>query len=133
MLLRRCIYPDIPYSTAVLGRFGFTGFADAIDFLLDREFVETGEGQTKEQANPALKHHEGIAKRAFYLLRRSLNTRGIGNTPVRGHRLAGSDGTNFLGSVVTDREYEIELRCAGLGEPVPVLASQAFDRQPRNF
>ena len=36
--------------------------ADAVDFFLDGEFVETGQGQTQEQADPAIQNHEGLAE-----------------------------------------------------------------------
>src|SRR6266404_1438510 len=43
---------SVPKNSAVtrLGRFGFTRFADAIDFFLDGEFVEAGKRQAKQQA-----------------------------------------------------------------------------------
>src|SRR6266404_4299478 len=126
---------SVPRNSAVtrLGRFGFTSLADAIDFFLDGELVEARKRQAKQQAYPAVKHHEGIAKRAFDLLRRSYYGGRIGNTPMGGHRLTGPDGANFLGGVVADREYEIELRCSGLSELVPIFAAQVSGRQSRNL
>ena len=48
------------------------------------------------------------------------------NTPMRGHRLARPDRADLGGRVVADREHEIELRCAGLGELLPTPSSAGF-------
>ncbi len=59
--------------------------------------------------------------------------RGIGNPPVRGHRLARPDRADLTGRVVTDREDEIERRGARLGELVPGLGPQICCRIAQLF
>src|SRR5882762_8573271 len=83
--------------------------ADAVDFFLDRQFVETCERQAEEQTDAAFEEQVGIAKSAFDLLRSTLGQRGIGNTPMRGHGLAGPDGTHFQGRVVANGKDKIHL------------------------
>lgn len=104
-----------------LRRFGFTRFTDPVDFFLDRQFVQARKRQTKQQAYPAVKNHKGIAESPFDLLWRSHYGGRIGNAPVCGHRLAGPNGTNFLRSVIADREDKIEVWCAWFGKLIPVL------------
>ena len=56
---------------------------------------------------------------------------GSGNAPMRRHRLARPDRTDFAGGVVADGEDEIQRRRAGCGELVPALGAQPLGRKPR--
>jgi hypothetical protein len=107
--------------------------ADAIDFFLDCQFVETCKRQIEEKTDAAFKQQVGIPKSTFDLLRSTLGQRGIGNTPMRGHGLAGPDGTGFLRRVVANGKDKIHFGRCGLGELFPAFAAQAFRRQVRHF
>ena len=72
-------------------------------------FVEARKGQAKEEADSAVENHESLAEGALDLLGRAFDRGGIGNAPVRGHGLAGPDGTHFLRGVVANGEDEIHL------------------------
>jgi hypothetical protein len=93
--------------------------ADIVDFSLERQPVDALERETQEQVDSALKHAEGVVKGTLHLLLCSLNGRGIGNTPVRGQRLARPHWANFFGGTITDGEHEIELGCIWLGKLFP--------------
>jgi hypothetical protein len=116
-----------------LRRSGFTASTDAIDFFLNRQLVETREGQREEEADSAVEHHEGIAKRLVDLFRRTGNSRGIGNTPMRGHWSAGPHGTNFVRSVVANREHKIDVRRPSFRELIPTFAAHALCWQARHL
>ena len=83
-----------------------------VEFAPDGYGFKSAEGQGEEQADPAVKHRESIAKRAGDFVRSSFDRRRIGNAPVRGHRLAWPIRALFPGSVVADRENEVEFRRA---------------------
>ena len=97
---------------------------DLVEFLLEREIVEAGKRQAQKQADSAIEQEESFAKGALISLC-SLNGGGIGNAPMRGHRLAGPHRADFLRRVVADREDEIELGRPGLSKLLPALAAQA--------
>src|SRR5579862_3697337 len=98
--------------------------ADLVDFLFDCKAIEGCERQAQEKTDTTIQRKESIAKRPIDLLRRSLNGRWVGNSPVRSHRLTWPDGTNLVGGVVTYGKNKIELGSPGLGKFAPVLASQ---------
>lgn len=114
-------------------RFGFTCFPDAVDFLLDCELIETGQGKAKKQANSAIKNHERFSKCFFNLFRQAFDCGGIWHSPMSGHWLSGPDGTHLLCSVIADREHKIHLRTAGFGEFAPILGPRTVRRKFRNF
>ena len=97
--------------------------ADAIDFFLDGQFVQTGKRETEEQADPSFENQIRITKSTFDLLGRTFSQRGIGNAPMRGHGLPGPKGTHFLGGVVTNGEDKIHLRRSRLCKLFPILAA----------
>jgi len=88
--------------------------ADAIDFFLDGQFVQTGKRLAEEQADPSFENQVGITKGALDLIGRAFNYRGIGNAPMCGHGLPGPDGARLLRRVVANGEDEIHLRRSGL-------------------
>src|SRR5579859_7653029 len=47
---------------------------------------------------------------------------------MRGHGLAGPDGTDFFRGVVANGENKIEFRCVGSGEFVPAFAAETAGR-----
>src|SRR5712672_4318699 len=129
---RSAIIPDpttaatrskFPRNSAVrrLGRLGFTGFTDAVDFFLDSEFVEAGQRQAQQQADSALENHECIAECAFHLFRRTGHCGRIGNAPMRGHRLSRPNRADLFRCAITDSEHKIEMWCSGFREFIPVL------------
>ena len=76
---------------------------------------------------------EGIAECFFDLLFGSGDGCGIGNPPVRGHRLAGPHGADFIRGVVADREDEVDLGGVRPAELIPALAAIAGGRKMRLF
>ena len=72
-------------------------------------------------------HAECIGKGEARFQPRCPGCRGIGNAPMRGHRLAGPHRTCLGRRVVADREDEIERRGVGPGELGPALGAQATD------
>src|SRR6266403_1447375 len=116
---------SVPRHSAVrrLGRLGFTCFPDAVDFLLDGEFVKGGQRQAQQQGDSALKNHECIAECALYLFRRTGHCGRIGNPPMCGHRLSRPNRADLFRCAITNGEYKIHVRRTGLGEFIPVLTS----------
>jgi hypothetical protein len=58
---------------------------------------------------------------------------GIGNEPMRRHRLAGPDRAGFLCGVVAEREDEVHFGRTRFCEFVPTFAAQAFSGQMGGF
>ena len=82
----------------------------SISFLMASRSRARQEARTEKQADSAIENQESVAKRALDLSGvASANCSGIGNAPVRGHRLAGPHGADFLRGVVANGEDEIEL------------------------
>ena len=103
-----------------------------VNLFLDRQLIEAREGQTKEQTDPAVENHEGVAEGLFDCFPRAIHSGGVGNAPMRGHGLARPDGTYFVGRLVTHGEDEIQLRRPGFCELILILAAQAIHRQARD-
>src|ERR1700722_7483606 len=108
-------------------------FSDRIDFLLQREAVESRERQAEEKTDPSIQQKECLAECLLDLLPRSLHRSWIGNAPMRGHRLAGPYRTYFIRGVVTDRENEIEFGSIASGKLVPTLATKTSGWQVSRF
>src|SRR5215472_4283299 len=106
-------------------------FSDLLDFLLDRQFIETGKRQAQEQADAAIEYVEGIAKDTFYALCRSFDGSRIGNAPICGHWLTRPNGAHFFGGVITNSNDEIHFWSARLGKFIPILTAQALGGQVR--
>src|SRR5581483_11335360 len=85
--------------------------------LLDRQLDE--EADAVAQLARRLREGQGDFGLAACRLR------GIGDAPVRCHRLAVPDRTDFAGGVVTDGEDEIERRRIGAVELVPGFRTEA--------
>ncbi len=116
-------------ATRRLRRSGFTCFTDPVDFLLDRQFVKTGEGKVQKKGDSPFENHERIAECTFNLLGSSDNCCWIGNTPMRSHGLTRPNRADFFRCVVADGEHKIQARRARPCKLVPVLATQIFGRQ----
>src|SRR5580704_735797 len=103
--------------------------SDAVDFFLDGEMIEGRQRQGEEEADSAIEMHESVAKCFVDLFGRACNCSGIRDTPMSGHRLAGPDGANLAGSVVTNSKNKIQFGGPGLGEFVPRLAAESRSRK----
>jgi len=103
-----------------------------VDLFLDRQLIEAREGQAKEQTDPAVENHKGVAVGLLDCFARAIHGGGIRNSPMRGHGLARPDGTYFVGGLVTHGEDEIQLRRSGFCELIPILAAQAIHGQARD-
>src|SRR5262245_40736574 len=97
--------------------------SDAVDLLLDCEFVEVSQWQRQEQADSSLQDHEGVEKRFFNLCSCSINCRRVGHAPMSSHRLSRPYRTDFFCSVVADREHKVQLWSTRSGKLVPVFTS----------
>jgi hypothetical protein len=72
--------------------------------------VEAGGRKAQEQADSAFEHEESISKGARHLLIAALHRRGIRHSSMRSHGLAGPNGTDFLGCLITDRRNKTKLQ-----------------------
>src|SRR5260370_18748715 len=84
--------------------------ADAIDFLLDGQLIQTPKRQAQEQADPSFEQQVGIAKCVLNLLLSTFGFGGIGYAPMRRHRLPRPDGTRFLGRIIANGEDKTHFR-----------------------
>ena len=75
------------------------------------------------ELNAALESQVGFVEGTILLVR--LRSRRVGDTPMRGHRVAGPDGAGLARRIVTDGEDEIERRRAFGGELVPTFRAIA--------
>ena len=107
--------------------------ADVVDGFLDGQFIEADERETEEKADAVVEKQERFAKRTLDAFGWAFYRGGIGNAPVRGHGLAGPDGTDFARGVVANGENKIEFGRAGLRKFIPILAAQTGDRQASEF
>src|SRR5215831_3883265 len=67
------------------------------------------------------------------LVGRALYCRGVGYTPVSGHRLSRPNWADLLCGVVADGEHEVHLRCTGPRKFAPILCPQASCGKPCRF
>ncbi len=121
----------IPRSHVLDAKFSL--LSDSIDFLLDGQRVKTGQGQTKQKADSAIQNHECITEGLLDLLGCSDYSRRVWHAPMRGHWLTRPDGANFFGRVIAHGENKMQIRCSGLGEFVPILATDGISRQLGNL
>src|ERR1022692_2771998 len=63
---------------------------DAINFILDRHFIETCDWQGQKQTYSATENNKGVPERAFHFHQGAAHCRRIGNAPVRRHRMPGT-------------------------------------------
>ena len=107
--------------------------AYVVEFLLQREPVQAGQGQTKEQADSAIEHEEGIAIGAFHVCGTALNCSRVRNAPMSRDRLARPHGAYFVRGVIADRNYEVELWRIRRGEFLPRLAASSWVENVHRF
>src|SRR5208337_2282026 len=81
----------------------------------------------------AVENHEGFTECSFYLFGRAYYDGRIGSSPMRGHRLAGPDGTHLFSRVVANGEDKVHLGRSRLCKLFPVLAAQAIRGQMRQL
>ena len=103
------------------------GLADGLQLLLQSELVERADRQADENRDAVVEHPErvGEGEPDFSLV--AGGGCGIGNAPMRGHRLARPHRAGLGRRVVANREHEIELRRVRPGELAPVLGAKAAD------
>jgi len=106
---------------------------NAVDFLLDREFVEARKRQAQQKADTSVKDIEGITKSTVDLVFRPRDRGRVWYGPVRRDGLAGPDRTGRFGGVIAHGDNEMKLRGAQLCELIPRLAAESFNRQPRRL
>jgi hypothetical protein len=106
-------------------------FSNLLDFLLDRQFIETRKRQAQQQANSAIENVEGITKGTFYALWRPFDGSRVGNAPIRGHWLTRPNRADFFGRVITNSNNEIHFWSARLGKFIPILTAQPLRGQVR--
>ena len=85
-----------------------------VNFLLQSEPIHSCQRQAEEEADPAIQENEGVAESPPHLFMCSLHHCGIGDAPMRRHRLAGPYGTDFIRGVVANGEDKVEMRRAAL-------------------
>jgi hypothetical protein len=105
---------------------------DAVHFFFGG-LVEAGERKREEQIDTAFKVNESVVEGAGNFFGSALDGGGIGNAPMRGDGMAGPDGADFLGSVITDGDDEIKFGRIGLGEFIPGFAAQGEGGQSGGF
>src|SRR5213075_1604267 len=86
--------------------------------------------QAREDSDSIRQCPARLGKRLALSSIATLDHSGIGNAPMGGHGLARPYRTDLAGRVVANRDDEIELWGARLGELVPILAAQAVGRHP---
>ena len=86
--------------------------------------LKSGDGQTEKKTDSPIERGECLTESPVYFLRRSLDRRWIGDTPVRRHRLPRPQRTNLFRRVVTDGKNKVEWWRAWLGELIPGLAAK---------
>jgi hypothetical protein len=104
---------------------------NVVDFLLQGKRVERRERKTEKQADASVEHSESLTKSMFDLFWRSLDSDGVGNTPMRRHGLPRPQRTDLIRCVIADCEDEILRGRIRLGELIPGLASGVFSAQTR--
>src|SRR5215470_10292375 len=82
-------------------------FADLRYFFFYGQTIKASERKRKEQSDAAFQRDKCVAESTLDLFGSSGCCCGIGNTPMRCHRLARPDGTNFIRSVIANGENEI--------------------------
>ena len=102
--------------------------SDLVAFIPDCQLVKAGERQAQKETDSAFQNRESIQEGPVDLLLRTLDNRGIRNTPVSRNGLPGPYRTHFIRSLVADGEYEVQVRGPGFGELVPTLAMQTGGR-----
>src|SRR6204780_5899366 len=97
-----------------------------VNFLFDCEPIQSWKRKAQEQTYSAVEQKKRVAKRFLDSLLASSNRCRVGYAPMSCHGLAGPDGTNLFGGIVTNREHKIEIRSTRLSQLVPCLASETI-------
>ena len=121
----------IPRSHVLDAKFSL--LSDSVDFLLDGQRVKTGQGQTKQKADSAIQNHECLTEGLLDLFGCARYGGRVWHAPMRGHRLTRPDGADFFGRVIAHGENKMQIRCSGLGEFIPILATHVIGRQLGNL
>src|SRR5438270_9011486 len=119
----------VPSVSAARGReivsfMDMSALADLGELLLQAQPVERIHRQVDEDADAIVEHAIGIGKGQMALGVVAGGLGGIGHAPMRRHRLARPDRTDFVGGIIADGEYEIELGGAVHGKFIPALRAQ---------
>src|SRR3954471_17360807 len=102
--------------------------SNSVDFSFEREVIELRERQTQEQIDSPVQEKECIAERLLDLLSSSLYRGRIRHAPVGSHGLPGPDWADLIGSIVANREHEIEFGSTRFRKFVPTLAADSGGR-----
>ena len=92
--------------------------------FLQREGVLLRNPQVDKYRDALAKHAAGVGEHVAALRFRSLDAGGIGNAPMRRHRLARPYRTRFLRRAIANREDEARVRCAFPGEFLPGFGAE---------
>src|SRR5271170_6145255 len=104
-------------------------FPNGTQRRLQRHAIKRVDLQTRKESYSSFKLFECLAEGKRLLGVSTFNRRGVFDSPVRCHRLAGPDGTHFAGGVVAHGKNKIDWRRSGRRELVPALAAKAFGPQ----
>src|ERR1700730_7465539 len=107
--------------------------SNAIQLLLERESIERRHRQREKKIDSAVENKKCIAESSVDFGGASLDSRWVGDSPVRGHRLSRPQRTGLLGSLIADGKDEVHFWRAGAREFVPTLAAQACSGHVRQI
>ena len=97
---------------------------DAIHFFFQREPIKRRQGQREKKIDSAVEDKKRVAVGARDFGGVAFDRGGVGNSPVRGHRMSRPNGAGFFRSIVANREDEVHFGSSGLREFVPTLTAQ---------
>jgi hypothetical protein len=100
--------------------------SDFLNLLLESKTVERVDPQVRENPDAILELAINSEKEPAFLIVSSFKRRRIGDSPMRGDRLARPHRTLLGCRLVANREDEIDARVVGGGELVPALGSKAL-------
>src|SRR5215468_9961544 len=112
---------DLPFGIAYRRDYAA---ADLLDAALDRQAAELVDRQRDEQLDAVFENNAGIAEGAPLLGFRAAHGGGIGDAPMRGHRIAGPHRAQFARRLVANRDHKIHYRGAGPAEFIPAFTAQ---------
>src|SRR5258708_9253277 len=98
---------------------------DAIHFFFQRKAIQCRQREREKKPDPPFKKKNRLAEGAFDTGGVSLHSRGIGTSPVCGHRMSRPHRAGFPGGVVANREHEVHLGSAGPRKFFPAFTAQA--------
>src|SRR5208283_1635420 len=92
--------------------------------LLECQPIKSRQRQRKQKADAAIEEKKCVSEGTFDFSSISHNCGWVWNSPVGGHGLTWPDRAYFVGSIVANREHEVQMRRVGLCKLVPALAAQ---------